>query len=89
MLQVRDGGNMNNTEWNEDHTALSDSEIESNILMATVLKGAKLNMGYSARRSLGKPNKETTLVISTPQDEYCFKYKSFRINKEKTRIVLK
>lgn len=80
---------MNDTEWNEDHTALSDSEIESNILMATVLKGAKLNMGYSARRSLGKPNKETTLVISTPHDEFCFKYKSFRINKEKTRIVLK
>ena len=78
------------TEWNEDHTALSDSEIEAAILEATFDYGAKLNCGYTAKRSLGSPSVEKTLHIQTAeQTDYYFNYNKIKINKEKTEITLK
>ena len=77
-------------DWNEEHTALSDSEIEATILEATLDCGAELNRGYTAKRSLGTPNVEKTLHIQTAeQTDYYFTYESIRINKDKTEIKLK
>jgi hypothetical protein len=79
-----------NTDWSEDHTALSDALIESDILIATVQTGAEYGESYQTVRSIGGPNKEKTLHIKTAeQTDYYFDYKSIRVNKEKTEIVLK
>lgn len=79
-----------NLDWNEEHTALSDSIIEKDILFASVAKGASLCVGYKALRSLGSPSiiKELHLT-DVDGSEYDFTYHSIRINKEKTEITLK
>lgn len=79
-----------NTNWSEDHTALSDALIESDILIATVQEGAEYGESYQTVRSIGGPDTEKTLHIQTAeQTDYYFDYKKIRINKEKTEIVLK
>lgn len=80
---------VNDTEWKEDHTALSDSIIESKILRATYLSGANYGKEYTARRSLGSPETEKTLHIKKGNDHYYFDYKKIVINKSKTEIILK
>ena len=77
------------TKWKEDHTALSDSLIEADILMATYERGAELGKEYRSLRSLGSPDIEKTLILKTPEQNYCFSYKRIVINKSKTEITLK
>lgn len=77
-----------NVDFIEDHTALSDSIIESEILGECILRGADINRDYVAFRSIEK-DIEKTLVVQTSDDEYYFNYKKIRINKERTKIVLK
>ena len=83
----------NDIEWNEDHTALSDSLIEGEILFQTIKKGAELGESYPARRSLGRPHIKKTLVITDKTEKgnntYTFNYEEIRINKDKTQIILK
>lgn len=81
---------INDTEWNEEHTALADSVIEAEILFHTLSKGAELNKSYPTKKSLGTPIEEKTLHIQTAeQTDYYFNYSKIRINKEKTEIKLK
>lgn len=80
----------NNTEWNEEHTALADSKIEAEILFETIYRGAELNKSYPTKRSLGTPITEKTLHIQTAEQiDYYFNYSKIRINKDKTEIKLK
>lgn len=78
-----------NTDFIEDHTALSDSEIEAEILLECIKRGAAINTEYEVKRSI-KREIEKTLTINTKEgEEFKFPYKSIRINKEKTEIKLK
>lgn len=80
----------NDTEWNEDHTALNDSLIEAEILLETFYRGAEIDANYPVRRSLGSPQIVKTLHISTAeQTDYYFNYEKIRISKDKTEITLK
>lgn len=79
-----------NLEFIEDHTALSDSLIEKEILFYTLNNGAELGTSYKTKMSLGSPDIEKTLHIKTvEQTDYYFDYQKIRINKDKTEIILK
>lgn len=78
-----------NTDFIEDHTALSDSEIESAILLKCIDNGAIINTPYEVRRSV-KREVEKFLKVNTRDGEvYSFPYSTIRVNKEKTNIILK
>lgn len=80
---------MLDTEFTEDHTALSDSLIELEILRRCLRKGATLDENIIAKRSVVR-NVEKTLHIQTAEQiDYYFNYNSIRINKDRTEIKLK
>jgi len=77
------------TDFIEDHTALSDSEIETDILFYCVDNGADLTSDYCAKKSITR-NVEKILHIKTAEQiDYYFDYTNIKINKEKTEIKLK
>lgn len=78
-----------NTEFIEDHTALSDSEIEAEILLECFKRGAKVNTNYEVKRSIKREIEKTLTVNTTNGEKFSFPYKSIRINKDKTEINLK
>jgi hypothetical protein len=78
-----------NTEFIEDHTALSDSEIEAAILLECFKRGAKVNTTYEVRRSITREVNKVLTLISKDEEFYKFEYNSIRINRDKTKIVLK
>ena len=78
-----------NTDFEEAHTALNDSEIEATILFTCLSRGAKLNVNYMALRSINREQEKTLHIRTTEQTDYYFEYKSIRINKGRTEIVLK
>ena len=78
-----------NTEFIEDHTALSDSEIEAAILLECFKRGAKVNTAYEVKKSI-KREVEKFLKVNTRDGEvYSFPYTSIRVNKDKTNVILK
>lgn len=78
-----------NTDFIEDHTALSDSEIEAEILLECFKRGAEISTAYDVKRSI-KREVEKFLTVNTRAGEvYRFPYTSIRINKDKTDINLK
>lgn len=76
-------------DFEEDHTALADARIESDILFYCLHKGAEIGFPYAARRSIDRPQEKTLHIKTAEQTDYYFDYKSIRINKERTEIVLK
>lgn len=78
-----------NTDFDEAHTALNDSEIESEILFECVTHGAILNHEYKAFRSIEKEQEKTLHIRTVEQTDYYFDYKKIRINKDKTEITLR
>ena len=79
----------NKIDFIEDHTALSDSEIEKEILFVCVLMGAKLDEVYPTKRSIDRTIEKTLHIKTAEQTDYYFNYKKIRINKDKTEITLK
>ena len=77
------------TDFVEAHTALADSQIESDILFACVESGANLLDDYKAKRSINRPIEKTLHIQTAKQEDYYFEYKSIRMNKDKTEIKLK
>lgn len=77
------------TEWSEDHTALSDSLIEAEILFATICAGAHFNTSYPTKRSIERRTEKTLHIQTAEQVDYYFNYEKIRINKDKTEIKLK
>ena len=73
----------------EDHTALSDALIESNILCECVWAGAELGNDYKAKRSIPRTISRTLHIKTAEQTDYYFDYEKIRINKERTEITLK
>lgn len=78
----------NDLDFEEEHTALSDSEIENEILQYTLNEGAQLGWEYPTKISI-KREIEKDLTLKTPNEELHFKYNSIRISKDKTLITLK
>lgn len=78
-----------NNDFIEDHTALSDSEIETEILLECIRRGAEVNTDYKAKVSIKREVEKTLTLKDTDGEEYDFSYKSIRINSEKTKITLK
>ena len=79
----------NKIDFIEDHTALSDSEIEKEILFVCVLMGAKLDEVYPTKRSIDRTIEKTLHIKTAEQTDYYFSYEKIRINKDKTEITLK
>ena len=77
------------TGFKEEHTALNDSIIETEILKFAVDRGAILTTNYVARRSIVRNVKKTLHIKTADGTEYSFDYEKFRINKEKTEITLR
>lgn len=79
----------NEHEFIEAHTALKDSEIESEILRYCVESGAELEQDYPAKRSIEKIEEKTLHIRTAEQTDYYFDYSKIRINKTKTEITLR
>lgn len=78
----------NNTDFIEEHTALSDSKIEKDILFSCLLLGGNLNNEYPTMRSIYRPQEKTLHIQTAEQTDYFFDYSKIRINREKTEIKL-
>lgn len=78
-----------NTGFIEDHTALSDSKIEAEILLECIKRGAKPNTVYPVSKFIKREIEKTLTVYDTDGALHKFDYHSIRINKEKTEIKLK
>lgn len=77
------------TNFLEAHTALNDSEIETEILFYTIKLGADLNKDYQVQRTIPKVQIKTLQIYF--DGEQCFEkdYTSIRISSDKTKIKLK
>lgn len=79
-----------NTEIIEEHTALADSELEFNILLACMECGANIfEETPKARISIPREIEKELHIRTAEQTDYYFKYSKIRINKDKTEITLK
>lgn len=78
-----------NTEFIEDHTALSDSEIEAAILLECLRRGAEANTEYKVPRFIKREVEKVLTLNARNGESYEFPYTSIRMNKEKTKIYLK
>lgn len=77
------------TTFEEEHTALSDSVIEYEILGACINNGANIKTDYQVFRSI-ENTRERTLTITTRENEtFSFQFSKMRMNKAKTEIKLK
>ena len=80
---------INDIDFTEEHTALSDSIIEFYILMKSVEKGG-LNLleQYQVKRSIAR-NVEKILTVQTKDKAYKFKCNGYTVSRSKDLIRLK
>lgn len=80
---------MNNIDFIEDHTALSDCEIELQILLHCINMNCEFGISYKKYQSIPrKVNKLLTLIDKKDNTELSFEYQKIRINKDRTKIIL-
>ena len=80
------------TEFIEEHTALADSKIELEILLECIKRGCEWNGEYKKYRSIPRKVERVLEVeqhFENSVSAMCFTYKTIKINKEKTKIILK
>lgn len=78
----------NNTDFIEDHTALSDSMIELDILMRCIEKGADFNEAPTARRSIPRNTTKELTVKKNGENVLTTTYSRMTISKDRTEIKL-
>lgn len=81
-----------NTDFIEEHTALADAEIELDILLECINRGAEWNKEYKVYRSIPRKVVKTLLVKDTKGIEHRFDYNRITQYKEKNnqvKIILK
>ena len=78
-----------NNKFEEEHTALADSEIEKDILFECIERGADIMEEYSVKRSIERDTRRELHIRTAEQTDYVFEYSKIRINKERTEIILK
>lgn len=76
-------------EFDEAHTALNDSEIEGQILFASVECGAELGKDYKAKKSLERVIERELTITKNNKVIFSTDYTKIRISKDKTSIILK
>lgn len=79
----------NDIDFIEDHTALSDSIIELEILRKCLRAGASLDESLVAKRSIERKVEKTLHIQTAEKEDFYFDYSMIRINKAKTEIKLK
>lgn len=77
-----------NVDFNEEHTALADSEIEKDILFACIDKGAEFGKEYKVYRSIPR-NVEREFKVVMDGKETVYKYVSRRDATDKSKVTLK
>lgn len=75
--------------FTEEHTALSDAKIETEILLETIKCGACIVYDEKTFRSIERKVERTLHIRTVEQTDYYFDYEKIRINKERTEIVLR
>lgn len=78
-----------NTDFEEEHTALADSEIEADILFECLSRGADLTTDYPTRFSFERKVDKQLDIVKNKETIASFQYQKITINKEKTKITLK
>ena len=75
-------------DFDEEHTALSDSKIETEILICAVECGADITKDEKVLRSIERKKERELHIRTAEQTDYYFNYRKIRINKAKTEITL-
>lgn len=65
-----------NIEFEEEHTALADSEIETDILFACKDNGCDILVDYPVSRTLLRKTPQTLVIIDTDKTEHTFTYRT-------------
>ena len=73
----------------EAHTALADSEIETEILLTTLEAGAVIETDYKALRSIVRPQKKTFTVKKDKEVVFSDECETIRYMKSNFTIILK
>lgn len=73
----------------EEHTALADSEIETEILFSALNAGAEIETDYKAFRSVNRPQKKTFIVKKDKEIVFSEECETIRYMKGKFTIILK
>lgn len=81
----------NDIDFTESHTALSDSIIETFILMVCKEEGANLTEDYKAYASIPREQEKELTIIDNETKEilYSVKCKKYTVRKTKNQIVIK
>lgn len=77
------------TDFEEEHTALSDSLIEAQILQACIDRGAQFGVAYKTKISIERKIEKELKVITRDKEEHLFRYEKITISKDKQKITLK
>ena len=77
------------TDFEEEHTALSDSLIENEILKEALASGAELETSYPTIFSLAREVQKELAIVENKEVLAVYPYKKITINKERTKITLK
>ena len=73
----------------EEHTALSDSKIEKEILLIAFLRGAEIATDYKAYRSIVRPQKKTFTVVKDKEKIFSAEAQTIMYKKINHTIFLK
>ena len=92
-----DSGNYSTTAENvyryddfvEEHTALADSEIETEILLFSLNMGAEIGTDYKAYRSIARPQRKTITVKKNNEVVFTDECDTIRYMKTTNTILLK
>lgn len=77
------------TEFLEDHTALSDSLIETEILFACTNDTEILQTEYKVPKAITREFTKTLEIVKDKETVFEIDYNTMRVNKDKTKITLK
>lgn len=76
-------------EFEEEHTALADAEIEAEILLQCLEKGADIEKNYPTLVSIPRKIEKTLVLTDRDKNTHEFPYNSITISKDKTKIKLR
>ena len=78
-----------NTEFVEEHTALADSEIETEILLFALDMGAEIETEYKAFRTIARPQRKIFTVKKNNEIVFIDECDTIRYMKTNNTIILK
>ena len=79
----------NDINFIEDHTALSDSKIETTILLFALEMGAEIGTDYKPFRTIARPQKKTFTVKKNNEIVFTDECETIRYMKTNNTIILK